>query len=139
MTRFALSYAASLFTVMVLDGLWLGLIAKPLYASGVGHLLAVKPNFVAAGAFYLVFSLGLWVFAVLPQTSFMGLSGFSGTALRAAALGLLCYATYDLTNLATLKDWPVTLSIIDMVWGSALSATSALAGYWVLNRMPPVA
>lgn len=139
MTRIALSYTATLLTVMVLDGLWLGLIAKPLYAAGVGHLLAAKPNFVAAGAFYLVFSLGLLVFAVLPQTPLLGFSGYAGTTLRAAALGFLCYATYDLTNLATLKGWPVTLSIVDMLWGSVLSTVAALAGHWALSRMPATA
>jgi uncharacterized membrane protein len=136
MSRYFFCGVASLFTMAVLDAIWLGLVAKPLYASGIGHLFAVKPNFVAAVAFYLIFSAGLTVFAVMPHET---APGFAGTALRAAMFGFVCYATYDLSNLATLKDWPVGLSVIDMLWGSALSAVAATVGKAVLDRMPLVA
>jgi uncharacterized membrane protein len=136
MSRYFFCGIASLFTMAVLDAIWLGLVAKPLYASGIGHLFAAKPNFVAAVAFYLIFSAGLTVFAVMPHEAD---PGFASTALRAAMFGFVCYATYDLSNLATLKDWPVGLSVIDMLWGSALSAVAATVGKAVLDRIPLVA
>ena len=116
----------------LLDGLWLGWVAKPLYQHGLGHLMADKPNWAAAAAFYFAFVAGLMVFAVLPHAAEPGLAK---TAVSAALLGFVAYATYDLSNLATLKGWPLELSLIDMVWGSALSAASAVAGKAVLDGL----
>jgi uncharacterized membrane protein len=132
MTRYYLAGLASLLTMAVLDAVWLGWIAKSLYQNGVGHLMAPKPNFVVAVIFYLVFAAGLMVFAVAPNEAKPGLAN---TVISAALFGLVCYATYDLSNLATLKDWPVGLALLDMLWGSALSAVAATAGKLVLDRM----
>ena len=125
MSRYLPAFAAILLVMISLDVLWLGFIAKPMYQNGIGHLMAERPNLWAAGAFYLLYALGLTVFAVMPH---VGDSGWSGTASRAALFGLVAYATYDLSNLATLKSWPIGLALIDMAWGSALSAMSAVAG-----------
>lgn len=125
MSRYLPAFAAILLVMIALDVLWLGFIAKPLYQNGIGHLMAERPNLWAAGAFYLLYALGLTVFAVMPHADD---SGWSGTASRAALFGLVAYATYDLSNLATLKSWPIGLALIDMAWGSALSAMSAVAG-----------
>ncbi|MBC7468942.1 MAG: DUF2177 family protein [Ramlibacter sp.] len=128
MTRYLLTYAATFVALALLDFLWLGVVAKNLYREGMGQLLAAGPNWGAAAAFYLLYPIGLVVFAVLPS---------GGDWLRALTLGalfgLFCYGTYDLTNLAVLKDWPLALSFVDIAWGAAVSAAGALAGAWVLR------
>ncbi|MFM9915374.1 MAG: DUF2177 family protein [Rhizobacter sp.] len=125
MSRYLLAGAATALVMMALDALWLGFIAKPLYQDGLGHLMAERPNLWAAGAFYAIYALGLLVFAVMPH---LGESGWRATAGSAALFGLVAYATYDLSNLATLKAWPIGLSLMDMAWGSAASAIAAVAG-----------
>jgi uncharacterized membrane protein len=129
MTRWLAAYAATAFVMVAIDLVWLGYIARPLYQQGIGHLMAPQPNWVAAGVFYALFPVGLVVFAVMPEGS------YGRTALLAALFGLLAYATYDLTNLATLRGWPLGLSLLDMTWGSAVSAVAAVAGKWVLSRV----
>lgn len=122
-------YAATFLAVGLLDAIWLGGVATSWYMSGMGHLMAAKPNLVAAAAFYLAYPVGLMLFAVLP-------SGGVGQAMQKGALfGLFCYGTYDATNLALLKDWPVGLTLIDTAWGMAVSAMGAGAGAWVGRRM----
>lgn len=125
MNRYLWACAASVLAMIALDVLWLGFVARPLYQNGLGHLMAERPNLAAAAAFYLLYGLGLTVFAVMPH---VGESGWRSTAGTAALFGLLAYATYDLSNLATLRDWPLGLSLIDMAWGGAASAISAVAG-----------
>ena len=130
MTRYLASYAATLIALLVVDLVWIGVIAKPLYQAGIGHLMAPQPNLPAALVFYLIFPLGLLLFAVLP-----GAGGAWGKTLVSGALfGFFAYATYDLTNLATLKGWPLGLSLIDMAWGSLVSALASAAGKAALER-----
>lgn len=124
MNKYLPAYAAATLVMVALDALWLGFIAKPYYQQGIGHLMAGRPNLWAAAAFYAVFSLGLMVFAVVPH---LGETGWLSTALSAALFGFFAYATYDLSNLATLKAWPLGLSLMDMAWGCAASALSAVA------------
>ena len=128
MTRYLLAYAATFIALAALDFLWLGVIAKTFYRDGIGHLMATNPNWVAAAAFYLLYPVGLVIFAVLPSV---------GDGLRALALGalfgLFCYGTYDLTNLAILKDWPLPVTLVDIVWVAVVSAAGASAGAWVLR------
>jgi uncharacterized membrane protein len=128
------TFAATLAAIIVLDVIWLGLIARPLYRQGIGHLMADTPVWAAAVAFYLVYALGLLLFAVAPNAG----AGWGRTALMAALFGFVAYATYDLSNLATLRGWPLGLSLLDIAWGSTLSAASALAGRAVLLRLAPV-
>jgi len=129
--RYITCYAASMIVMVALDLLWLGVIAKPLYQQGIGHLMAARPNVPAAVMFYAMFPLGLMVFVLVPHES---AAGWSKTVFAAALFGLFTYATYDLTNLATLKDWPVSLSIIDVLWGVFVSTVSAAAGTTVLRH-----
>lgn len=128
MTRNLLSYAGALLVLAVLDFLWLGVVAKDWYRGGIGHLMAPTPNWAAAAAFYVLYPVGIMVFAVLPS---------QGDWLRALTLGalfgLFCYGTYDLSNLATLRDWPLPLSLMDIVWGGAVSAACASAAAAVLR------
>ncbi len=112
--------------MVAIDLVWLGLIAKPIYQQGIGHLMAAEPKLVAGALFYLLYPVGLMVFAVMPGSTL----AWTDTALKAALFGFFAYATYDLTNLATLKNWPTSLALIDMAWGTAVSAVAALAGRW---------
>ena len=124
-------YGAILLTFLVVDFVWLRVIAIDWYASGLGHLMAASPNLIAAAAFYLLFPVGLLIFAVLP--------GEAASLLKVVGMGALfgffTYATYDLTNLATLRAWPVGLALLDMAWGSLLSGLCAGAGKLALNAM----
>ena len=129
--KYLAAYAATLIVMLGLDLLWLGIVAKPLYQQGIGHLMAQQPRLGVAALFYALYALGLVVFAVLPNA---GAPGLTQTALWAGLFGFLAYATYDLTNLATLRGWPVGLSIIDVAWGSAVGAVSSVAGKAVLER-----
>lgn len=125
MYKFILSYLAIFITMTVLDWLWLGVIAKPLYQQGIGHLMSVKPNLLAAGIFYLIFPLGLMYFAVTPHGQAVE---WTRLWIAAGLFGFFTYATYDLTNLAILKNWPVGLSMIDVAWGTLVTILSASAG-----------
>ena len=130
MIRYFAAYAATAAVMVTIDLIWLGVIAKPLYQQGIGHLLSDRPNVPVAVVFYALFALGLMIFAVIPNEAY----GRWGQALLAAALfGFFAYATYDLTNLATLQNWPLGLSLIDMAWGTAVSAVSAAAGKATLS------
>jgi uncharacterized membrane protein len=125
MIKYVAAFVATAVTMMVLDFLWLAIVAKDTYQEGIGHLMAQQPNLFAAAVFYVVFVTGLLAFAVVPHRS---TSGWGRTLTAAAMLGFLTYATYDLTNLALLKDWPLGLSLIDMAWGVLLSMAAAAAG-----------
>jgi uncharacterized membrane protein len=118
-----------------LDMLWLGVIAKPIYQQGIGHLMADKPNVPVAVLFYALFGLGLVVFAVLPAGP---APGWGKTLGMAALFGFFAYATYDLTNLATLKQWPISLSVIDMAWGTCISAAAAAGGKALMDWAAPL-
>jgi len=128
-------HLAGLVNPSPLDLLWLGIIAKPIYQQGIGHLMAEQPRLGVAVAFYLMFALAIVIFAVAPNE---GAAGVGRTALLGALFGLFAYATYDLTNLATLKNWPVAMSLMDMAWGSFVSAASAVSGKWMLDRFAAV-
>jgi uncharacterized membrane protein len=128
----AAAYACIAAVMLVLDVLWIGFIAQPLYQQGIGHLMAPQPNLAAAAAFYGVYAAGLLVFVVQPHGP---AAGRGRTAVSAALFGLCAYATYGLTNLATLRDWPLGLALLDMAWGSLASAVAALAGKAARDRL----
>ncbi|WP_394787257.1 DUF2177 family protein [Rhodoferax sp.] len=130
--RLGLGYVATVLSMLVLDAIWLGLVATPWYQQGIGHLTAAEPNFTAAIAFYLLYALGLLVFAVVPNVA---VPGVAKTAAQAAFFGLLAYGTYDLSNLATLRNWPLGLSLLDMAWGSFVSALAASAGKGIFDKL----
>ena len=123
------TYAAIFATMFVIDMLWLGLIAKSTYANAMGPLLSPHPNLWAAAAFYLLFPAGLLIFAVLPQAD----SPVWKAALMGALFGFFAYATYDLTNLAVIRDWPLGLTFIDLAWGTTVSGVATIAGKFALD------
>jgi uncharacterized membrane protein len=133
--RHLAAYAGTLTVMVGLDGLWLGIVARPLYVRGIGHLMAEKPNLAAAASFYALFGLGLVVFAVLPAGPAPGWGRTMGVA---ALFGFLAYATYDLTNLATLREWPLGLSLLDIAWGAGVSTAAAAGGKALMDWAAPL-
>ena len=131
MLKFLPAYIVTMLVMFVLDIIWLSMLAKPMYQQGIGHLMAAQPNLLFAALFYLVFVLGLMWFAVVPNRHVKSLKS---TFIAAAIFGFFVYASYDLTNLALLKDWPLRLSLIDVTWGTLLSGISASIGKLVFNR-----
>jgi uncharacterized membrane protein len=132
--QFVLLYLITLAVFFVVDMVWLGVVAKEFYRRHLGHLMASEVGWPAAILFYLLFIAGLLVFAVRPA---LAAGAPSRALLWGAFLGLVSYATYDLTNLATLKDWPIVVTVVDLVWGTvlggAVSWLSALAGRGLLK------
>ena len=119
-------YFATLFAFFAIDMVWLGLIARTFYQQQIGFLLTPNTNWLPAIFFYVLFIVGILVFVVVPGLKDGSLAT---TLLRAALFGLITYATYDLTNLATIKNWPVLITIVDMLWGATLSVLVSLAGF----------
>lgn len=109
-----------------IDLVWLGVVARGFYGNHLGHLMRETPMWPAALAFYGIYIAGILVFAVLPSLE-------AGSLVRAIGLGaffgLVAYATFDLTSLALFRDFPVVVVVVDLVWGSVLTATVAAAGY----------
>ena len=130
MNKYFAAYAGTAVVMVLLDLLWLGVIAKPLYQQGIGHLMADKPNLAVAVVFYALYAAGIVIFAVWPQAG----GTLRGTLAMGALFGFFAYATYDLTNLATLRGWPLPLSLIDIAWGTAVSAAAAAGGRLALDR-----
>lgn len=116
---------------LAVDGLWLGLIAKNFYSKHLGYLLAKNPNFVAAGVFYLIYIFSLVVIVISPG---LQKGSMSHTVLMGALFGFCCYATYDLTNMATIKDWPLIVTLVDLVWGTVLSASITAITFLILRK-----
>lgn len=126
MKTFGIAYAGTLFSFLLIDAVWLGLIAKSFYRDQLGDLMLPSPNLAVAAMFYLFFAAAIVILAVRPGLD----AGSLWTAVGyGALLGLAAYGTYDMTNLSTLKGWPVTLSIVDMVWGTVLTAAASACGY----------
>jgi uncharacterized membrane protein len=132
LTRAIQVYAVTLGIFFAIDLVWLGVVARDFYRQHIGHLLAPDVNWAAAVLFYLLFIGGLVFFAVKPA-----LEAGSGTRALAygALFGLLTYATYDLTNQATMRDWPVLVTVVDLAWGTVLSATVAFLSFQVSSRV----
>ncbi|MGA7697545.1 MAG: DUF2177 family protein, partial [Candidatus Sulfotelmatobacter sp.] len=111
---------------------WLGVAAKNFYTKQIGFLMTPKVNWVAAILFYLLFLAGLVVFVIAPAVEKASLM----RALMFGALfGLITYATYDLTNLATLKDWPLALTVVDLIWGTILAGSVSVGTYLIARQL----
>lgn len=132
MIKYFKLYLVSLAAFLAIDMLWLGLVARSFYQQYLGFLMAPSPNWFAAVIFYLLFILGILFFVVIPG---LESNSLKATLLRAALFGLITYATYDLTNLATLKDWPALLSIVDMFWGTVLSVLVSYISFMAGKRL----
>lgn len=120
--------SAALVTMCSLDMIWLGYIARPYYEKLLNPIINVKFNLWAGIAFYLFYIVGIYIFVLMPGIEAKSLQK---TVLLAALFGFICYMTYDLTNMATIKDWPVTVVIIDILWGVVVTAITSVVAYKV--------
>ena len=118
-------------TMFALDMVWLGLVAKGLYARQMGSLLRPDVKWIPALLFYLLYVAAVVVFVVMPSVERRSLTRALGFG---AFFGLAAYATYDLTSLALIRDFPVLIAIVDLAWGMALTTVASGAGYWAANR-----
>jgi uncharacterized membrane protein len=124
-------YFIALPVFFVIDIVWLGFVAKRFYRAQIGGLMKSDVNWVAAIIFYLIFIAGLVVFVITPameKKSWIHALAFGGL------FGLVCYATYDLTNLAVAKDWPLLVTIVDLIWGSVLAASVSTITYFIATK-----
>lgn len=130
--KWLLYYGITLTVFMVIDLIWLGFIAKDLYSKYLGYLMADNVNWLAAVVFYLIFIGGVCYFVLYPSLMDKNMTNL---IIRAALFGFMTYATYDLTNLATIKDWPINITIIDLIWGTTLSTSVSLISYFIINLL----
>ncbi len=130
--RMSLVYAITLPVFFAIDLVWIGVVARGFYRRHLGHLLSDQVNWPAAILFYLVFIAGIVFFAIRPALE-------TGNGLRAltygAFLGFLAYATYDLTNQATIRDWPALVTVVDLAWGTVLTALVSFLSYQIASRV----
>lgn len=129
MTQFFQVFTTALIALLSLDAVWLGLVAKNWYAQTLGSLMRSSPNWLAAGGFYILYCFGLTYLILLPAIHQEQQP--SQLVFRAFVFGVVAYATYDLTNLAVLRNWPVGLSFVDILWGGVMTA----AVCWIVFRV----
>lgn len=127
-----IAYVATLLAFTLIDLVWLGVIAKDFYRRELGPLMADPINWAAGLAFYAIFAAGIVIFAVQPA---LATGGSMRAGLLGALFGFFAYATYDLTNLATTKGFPLKMALVDMVWGSVLTGLAAAIGAAVAMRL----
>ena len=127
-----LAYFTVTFVVfMGIDLVWLGFVAKNIYSKYLGYLMAPKVNWLAALVFYVIFIIGILYFVIAPS---LVDRDFTQLVIRAMLFGFITYATYDLTNLATVRDWPITITIIDLIWGTSLSTSVSVISYLIITN-----
>ena len=132
MMLFLKMYGIALVVFFAVDMLWLGVIARRLYNEHLGHLLKTNVNWTAAIIFYLIFIAGVVTFVLWPAWHD---GSFMKALLLGGFFGFIAYATYDLTNLATMKDWPLFITIVDLAWGTALGALTASISFGILSLL----
>ena len=126
------NYGIAIVVFLTIDAIWLLLIAKNLYSKYLGYLMAKSPNLLAALVFYLIFVAGMLYFVIMPA---LNKSSWQDALVSGMFFGLVTYATYDLTNLATVKDWPITITLIDLAWGSFVTAATCSISYFVIKSL----
>lgn len=125
-------FAIALPVFFAIDMVWLGLVAKDFYRAQVGTLMKSDVNWTAAIIFYLIFIAGLVVFVISPAVE---KGSWTHALLFGALFGLVCYATYDLTNLAVAKDWPLLVTIVDLIWGATLATSVSTVTYFIASKI----
>lgn len=125
-------YALTLPVFLLVDMVWLGIVAKGFYRKHLGYLLSPEVNWAAALGFYLLFIAGILMFAVLPA---LEKNSWGRAAALGAMFGLMTYATYDMTNLATVRNWPVIVTVVDILWGMCLCTVVSSWGFWIARRL----
>ncbi len=132
MKTYLASYLGAMAVLAILDALWLGLISREFYRARLGQLLVDRPVWSVAILFYLVHAAGIAVFAVPPA---LATGSWTAAVLYGAFFGFCVYAAYDLTNLATLRGWPMAVSLVDLAWGSAVTAAATLVAFLVVRSV----
>lgn len=127
MSRYAIAYAGALVVLLALDFIWLGLVMRGFYKSELGEILRERPNIAAAALFYVVYVIGVVLFATSPA---LDGRGWTHALIMGGLFGFFAYFTYDMVNFATLRVYPVKVVIVDVAWGIFVSAASATAGYF---------
>ncbi|MSP74825.1 MAG: DUF2177 family protein [Rhodospirillaceae bacterium] len=125
-------YLAALATLAILDALWLGVVSREFYKARLGQLLLEQPLWWAAILFYLIHAAGVAVFAVPPAVA---AGTWTAAVLYGALFGFCVYAAYDLTNLATLRGWPMAVSLVDLAWGAVVTAVATLVAFLVVRAV----
>ncbi len=125
-------FLISLPVFFVIDMVWLVLVAKKFYQSQIGFLMRPDINWLAAIIFYLLFITGLVIFVISPAVE---KHSWVYALIFGALFGLITYATYDLTNLATLKDWPLLVTVVDLIWGTVLAASISGITYFIASKI----
>lgn len=125
-------YLIALPVFLAIDMVWLTLIAKNFYSKYIGYLMSKNPNLWAALIFYLIFIAGLIFFVITPA---LDRRMWTHALFAGLFFGLVTYATYDLTNLATVKDWPLLVTIVDLLWGISVSAVVSVATYFIAHKL----
>lgn len=126
------SYLAALVALAILDALWLGLVSREFYKARLGQFLLDRPLWSVAVLFYLIHATGIAVFAVPPS---LAAGTWIAAVLYGALFGFCVYAAYDVTNLATLRGWPLAVSLVDLAWGAAATAASTLVAFLVVRSV----
>jgi len=129
MARLIIGYLLTALVFFAIDLVWLGLAARGIYRHYLGHLLG-EVNWIAAVVFYLLFIVGIFIFAIMPA---LQRESAGHAVLMGALFGFFTYATYELTNLATLEGWPLGIVFIDIVWGVVLTGAVAYSGYHIMD------
>lgn len=132
-----IKYLVTLFIFLLIDALWLASM-NGVYSKYIGHLMSPQPNLGLAGLFYLVFAFGIQYFAVSKGVESKSVKK---ALINGALFGFFTYATYDMTNAATLKDWPILITVVDIIWGTCVNAVSAGLATFILlkeSKMPSI-
>jgi uncharacterized membrane protein len=124
-------YLLTFIAFLAIDAVWLGLVAKDFYAKHLGYLMGGQANLLAALFFYLIFVVAILVLIVVPNLQ----APLAKTLLMAALFGFASYATYDLTNLATIKDWPLIVTVVDLIWGTSIATVTAFIARLIAQRL----
>lgn len=125
-------YFIALPVFFAIDMIWLGIVAKNFYRAQIGALMKPDVNWAAAIIFYLIFIAGLVLFVISPAVE---KSSWTHALIFGALFGLVCYATYDLTNLAVAKDWPLLVTVVDLAWGAVLAASVSIITYFIATKL----
>lgn len=128
--NYLIAYSITLVSLLIVDGAWIALVMDKIYKSHVPHLLADSFTLWPAAIFYIIYAFGICYFVVFPSMT----QGFSLTVFGSGLLlGLLAYCAYDLTNHATLRDWPLFITVLDIAWGSFVTGLVALFTSWLMT------
>ena len=128
---FVKTYFVALIIFFVIDIIWLVVVARKLYQQKLGFIMSDSPNWIAAAIFYLIFIVGVVFFVINPA---LEKESWKYALFVGMLFGFITYSTYDLTNLATLKDWPLQITIIDLIWGTSLGGLVSMITYFICRK-----